>query len=342
MRAQIILQVKETSYVGEARRQAASLAESLDFDETHTGHVSIIVTELATNLLKHAGGGEIILRAIQDGDLVGIETISLDKGPGIRNIGESLRDGYSTVGSPGTGLGAIQRLSSVFDLYSPPGQGLVVLSRIWRQTDRIYSPVTQLPADVGVVCLPLWGEERCGDNWSIYQSSGRAMFMLADWLGHGLYASEASSEAKIIFKKYINESPAQIMTYMHSSLRRTRGAAVVVAELLFSQRLLRFVGVGNISGRIISDSGIQNLVSYNGTVGLEARRIQEFIYPWPDDGVLILHSDGLASHWSLDNYPGLRGRSPGLIAGVLYRDHKRERDDTSVLVAREVRSQKWA
>ena len=65
------------------------------------------------------------------------------------------------------------------------------------------------------------------------------------------------------------------------------------------------------------------------------RRVQEFTYPWPPGAILVLHSDGLLSHWTLDRHPGLAARHPMLLAGILYRDFRRGRDDTTVVVARE-------
>jgi hypothetical protein len=76
------------------------------------------------------------------------------------------------------------------------------------------------------------------------------------------------------------------------------------------------------------------MVSHSGIVGHEARKIQEFVYPWSQDTVLVMHSDGLATHWNLDQYPGLASRRPSLIAGVLYRDFTRGRDDVTVVVAK--------
>jgi hypothetical protein len=76
-------------------------------------------------------------------------------------------------------------------------------------------------------------------------------------------------------------------------------------------------------------------VSLNGSAGHEGRRrIQEFTYPWPDDALLIAHSDGLITRWRLDVYPGLEQRHPGIIAGMLYRDARRERDDVTVVAMR--------
>jgi hypothetical protein len=105
-------------------------------------------------------------------------------------------------------------------------------------------------------------------------------------------------------------------------------------------RVARFCGVGNISGVILSpDEGQRtSLVSHNGTLGHTIRKVQEFVYPWSPDSLLIMHSDGLATHWNLDRYPGLAVQHPSLISGILYRDFSRKRDDVTVLVARESRT----
>ena len=108
----------------------------------------------------------------------------------------------------------------------------------------------------------------------------------------------------------------------------TRGAAVAVADLDSRAGVVRFCGLGNITGSVTApDAGRRQMVSHNGTAGLQARTMQEFAYPWTAGALLILHSDGLATHWSLDCYPGLARRDPSLIAGVLFRDFARGRDD---------------
>ncbi|MEI6289399.1 MAG: ATP-binding SpoIIE family protein phosphatase, partial [Chloroflexota bacterium] len=305
------------------------------------GHISIIVTELCTNFLKHAGSGKLIMRSTQSAHLNGVEILALDQGPGINNIAESLRDGFSTTGSSGTGLGAIQRMSSLFDIYSTPNLGSAVLSRVWRLANAT-QPIPSLhKTDVGVVCMPINSQVECGDNWAIRPSAGRKIIMLIDGLGHGHFAAEAAQAGYDIFDKYYNLSPVQIVEHMHSALRHTRGAVVAVAEILMSQNLVHFAGVGNISSRIISSTGSHNLISHNGTIGLEARKIVEFTYPWPAGGLLIMNSDGVNGHWNFDKYPGLRLRHPALIAGVLFRDYRRETDDATIIVFKEGSTETW-
>jgi anti-sigma regulatory factor (Ser/Thr protein kinase) len=312
------------------------MAQSLGFNETAVGHASIVVTELATNLVKYAGGGELLLRHLEEGEASGLEILSLDKGLGIGNVAESLRDGYSTSGSPGTGLGAIQRLSTLFDIQSRPGNGTAVLSQLWPHGLPASSP--ERPVRLGGVCVPVSGEEFCGDFWSVRQTRERVQVFLADGLGHGQFAAEASGLAARVFEGHADCPPAKLLELMHQALRSTRGAAVAVAELDLRQRLVRYAAVGNTSGRLLSPEGSRSMVSHHGTVGLTVRKLEEFTYPWPEDCLLVMHSDGLATSWEFDDRPGLRGRHPALIAGVLFRDHQRDRDDCAVVVLGEARS----
>src|SRR5262245_3761089 len=346
----ICLPVMESSQVAEARRMAARCARRLGFNETAEAKVALVATELTTNLAKHATGGQLLIKSLARRGTSSIEFLALDKGPGINNVAQCLQDGYSTTSSPGTGLGAIFRTASLADIYSLPGGGTAVLAQIqaevqgsrFRVQGRKNSDLplsTQHSAlntlDFGAVCLPKPGEDACGDAWIMEQHPGRCLFMVADGLGHGPDAAQAAEEAVRICQARSERAPADIMSAAHGALRATRGAAVAIVEIDQAKLHVRFCGVGNISGSLLTAAGSRSMVSHNGIVGHEARKIQEFTYPWTPETLLLMHSDGLVSHWSLAAYPGLRARHPSLIAGVLYRDFNRGRDDVTVVVAKQ-------
>lgn len=335
----IAIPVTEASQIAEARRQCVATAHNASFDEADSGRVAIVATELATNLLKHGRGGEILVSPFDDATEKGIEVVALDKGPGIAHLAEALRDGHSTAGTPGTGLGAVIRQSHSHDLYTGPGLGTVVLTRL--QSGRL--PSRKAPAAMppwGVVCLPKPGEEAHGDGWAAANLPGTGqVLMVADGLGHGAGAAAASAEAVRIFTKQASEPPGAIVQAIHNGLRSTRGAAVAVARLDQPRGAAIFAGLGNITAALFAGtagSGPRRMVSQNGTAGHVAQRIKEFEYPFSprEPGLLIMHSDGIGSGWSLDRYPGLAGAHPVLIAAVLYRDFNRGRDDATVLVAK--------
>jgi anti-sigma regulatory factor (Ser/Thr protein kinase) len=321
--------VSESSQIGEARRAASEFAAEMGFDSTTQGKLAIVAAEAATNLVRHSHGGELLLQSRDNGDLPGVELLALDKGPGIADLARSMRDGVSSGSSPGNGLGAMKRLSSLLDMYSAPGVGTALLARFWPgQQDRA-------PLQYGAVAVAKWGEPACGDAYAIECSTDRATLVVADGLGHGVDAAMAAEEAVRVFRRDARLAPVEILERIHGALRSTRGAAVSVAQINWSTRLVRYAGVGNISAAILAADSVRRLVSHNGTVGHELRKLQEFQYPWPEHATLIMHSDGLGSHWDLDRYAGLLARDPTLIAAVLYRDFERGRDDVSVLVVRE-------
>jgi hypothetical protein len=158
--------------------------------------------------------------------------------------------------------------------------------------------------------------------------------LVVDGLGHGTEAAVAANAAVSQFQDSSTEPPADILAAVHRAMRHTRGGAVAVARIEWESATVTFAGLGNIAGAIIGVTGeARRLVSHNGIAGHNARRVQSFDYPCPD-GVLIMHSDGVGTRWSMDDYPGLVNAHPMLIAGVLYRDYTRGRDDATVVVAR--------
>lgn len=331
MTSAVVLSILESSQVGEARRLAVTLARQIGFNETERGKIGIIVTEAANNLVRHAQEGLLILQAISKHNRLGIEILALDKGPGIQNISECLRDGFSSTGTSGNGLGAIRRLSTLFEIYSVPELGTALLSQLW--TGLSTNPKEKL--ELGAIGVPIADESVSGDAWASCQSIDRSVLLVVDGLGHGAMAAAAAEAAVRVFREQVHLSPKAIIEVAHAALQRTRGAALAIAEINFAQQTVRFAGIGNISGTVFSITGTSRMVSHNGTVGHEVRKIQEFTYPWHPTGILIMHSDGLSSRWQLDRYPGLAAKHCSLIAGVLYRDCKRHRDDVTVLVARE-------
>jgi anti-sigma regulatory factor (Ser/Thr protein kinase) len=333
MRRSISFTISEQSQVGEARRFARNLAaEELGFNETESGKVSIVVTELATNLLKHAQKGELIFRAISQGPIRGLEILCLDQGPGMDNLTECMRDGYTTAGSPGTGLGAIRRLSRHFEINSVPAVGTAVMARLWASP----RPSGLGPFEIGAVSIPVEGEQVCGDGWAIQTETENPLFLVTDGIGHGPDATEAADEAVRIFEASRNQTLADILLDINGSLRKTRGAAGAITQLFPQAGEVHFAGIGNISAVVInSELKSQGMASLNGTLGGEFHGVQEFTYPWEKNSILVMHSDGLIAGWHLNRYPGLLTKHPSLIAGVLYRDYKRGKDDTTVLVVKE-------
>ena len=336
MNESIRILVEEGSQTAEARRAARNMAQEQGFDESLAEQVAIVVTEACTNLLKHAGRGEILVTdGASDGDECWLEVLALDRGPGMSDLNRCLRDGYSTGSSPGEGMGAIMRLSSTSDFYTVPAKGTAILARWSSRAAAQNGHDYPQRLSVGAVNVPKPGEQVCGDSWGIEQTGDLFTILVADGLGHGVEAHAASQEAVRMLHTNPDLPPKVLLERVHQALRSSRGAAIAIARIDFPRRQILFSGVGNISAQI--NSGIktnQHLVSVNGTAGHQAHAIREFSYPWPKDGLLVLHSDGLATSAALTGYAGLAQREASLIAGVLYRDFNRGHDDATVVVAK--------
>lgn len=330
MHSHVSIPIDDPSQVGEARRAAMALANEASLSDVDAGKLSIITTELASNILKHAKNGEILVGNVRGERTV--DVIALDQGPGIGDLQHSMEDGVSTAGTLGQGLGAIRRQSSHFEIYSRPGSGSAVIATLGPV------PTNGERFDIGVICRPVRGEVDCGDGWATGHTISKQQLMVVDGLGHGTDAFAAAYKAMSVFSEYAKHGPTELLNFAHMALRPTRGAALAMADIDLEKGTVRYAGVGNIAATILDDGRTRSLVSHNGTVGAEMRKVQEFTYPWNPQSILVMNSDGLTTHWRLDPYPGLQNKSTLMIAAILYRDFKRTRDDSTVLVARERRA----
>jgi anti-sigma regulatory factor (Ser/Thr protein kinase) len=325
------IQMSDASHVGEARRAVLRWAEFLRFGEERVGAAGVVATELATNIIKHVKEGKILVQGVADNGHRGLQILAIDQGVGIRDVPAALTDGWSTSGTLGGGLGAIRRMADGFDLYTADKAGTIVLCELWREGEK---PSTVRRTEVGILSTPFPGETANGDGWAVRSAGPQMLFMVVDGLGHGELASDAAREAERIVRESSSYSPGTLVHDCHDALAKTRGAAIGVAVLNSDSRLVTFAGMGNVAGSISTAGASRGLASHNGTLGHVAGRIQEFTYPWEQESLLILHSDGVTSRWNLDGYPGIRARHPSIVAAVLYRDFGRARDDATILVAR--------
>jgi anti-sigma regulatory factor (Ser/Thr protein kinase) len=320
--------IDDASRVGEARRHAAQLAHECGLDETEAGRLAIVVTELGTNLLRHAQGGRLLLSA--RAARMEAEVVSIDAGPGIADIDRSLGDGYSTGGTPGTGLGAVRRLASDFDLHSSVPGGTVIVARVRAAR----APHDGAAVSIGAVSLAARGERVCGDGWSFAVDGAFTSMMVADGLGHGPDAAEAAQVALATFADAPDASPRTQLERAHEALKRTRGAAVMVLHADGKAGTVRSAGAGNVMARLVSGTADRTILCQHGTAGVTIRTPDETNTAWPPHAMLVVFSDGIESRWQAGLLAPVLGRDPTLAAALVVRDHCRGRDDATVAVLR--------
>jgi anti-sigma regulatory factor (Ser/Thr protein kinase) len=311
--------IDEATQVGEARRAAQTLA-SLEFSAEVAGKVAIAATELGNNLHRHASGGELLVQLMGSGSDAVLELLAMDRGPGMADVSQCLRDGYSTGGTPGTGLGAVKRLATEFGIFSHPGEGTVVLARFGASDQHRF----------GAVNIALEGEFECGDSWHVARGAEGTAVMVVDGLGHGAFAAEAARVGIDTFSSSPFSAPVDVITRANALMSKTRGGAGACA--LIRESTVSYAGVGNISGCLVAPGKSQGMVSHNGTLGMGQRRAQQFEYRCEPGTVLVMHSDGVSARWDLKNRADLMACHPAIMAAVIYRDHARGRDDATVVV----------
>lgn len=319
----------DPSRVGEARRHATPAARACGFGEVEAGRLAIVVTELATNLLRHATGGRLLLAAHPARREV--EVIAVDHGPGIPDVARSLGDGYSTSGTPGTGLGAVRRLATDFDVHSSVPQGTIVLARI--RADGAGVPVRQA-LQVGAVSIAKPGEQVCGDGWACVIDGPRAALLVVDGLGHGPDAAEAARLAEQAFLEAPATAPPQLLGRVHARLRGSRGAAVAMLQVDGDEDSVCLAGAGNVVGRIVSGVGDRTLLTQHGTAGIRIRTPEAARFGWPAHALIVVCTDGVETRWKPELLHPVLGHDPSLVAALLVRQHARGRDDATVAVLR--------
>jgi anti-sigma regulatory factor (Ser/Thr protein kinase) len=320
--------VEASPTASSVRRSAERVADELGMPERRVADLAIVVAEAAGNLVKHADEGVLLIRAVRTSEQAGVEIVTIDSGPGMADVAHSIGDGHSTAGTLGIGLGAIVRQSGWADLHSVPGKGTVLAAQVWPSA-------APDPAWAAGLTRPLTGEPVSGDAYARRETQGRRQVQMCDGLGHGGPAAAAAQEAVRAFHAAAATSPAGVVEVLHRSLNHTRGAALAVAELDADAGLIRYAGLGNISGTLFGPDGTRRgLISLPGIAGHQRRQIREYDYPLTPGAVLVMHTDGVVDRWNPAEYPGLLTHSPVVIAGTVMRDAGVRRDDAGVLVAR--------
>jgi anti-sigma regulatory factor (Ser/Thr protein kinase) len=317
------LRVEEPSAVAACRAAATALASRLRFPAPRVDQLALAVTEAASNLHKHARQGSLLLRIGRQGGTPGVELVTIDTGPGFRDTSVVMRDGHSTSGTLGIGLGAIRRLADSCDLYSVPGHGTTLVARFWPERHQLTIPYAGL-------IRPIAGQIECGDSFGAVRVDGTITGVLCDGLGHGPLAASAAAEAVAAVLEDTGSEPAALVERAHRRMSHTRGGAMGVVQI--TGQVARFAGLGNITATLLADGARRNMLSVPGIAGHQARTIRQYEYEVAPGTSVVLHSDGISARWEAAALPGLAARDPLVVAAAVLAEAGTHRDDAGVLV----------
>ncbi len=326
------VQVVHDENIGEARRRARDMAVAAGFISQYCEEIAIVATELATNLLKHAGGGKLTFTPLTMAGRTGLEIQAEDRGPGIPDVEQAIGDRFSTAGTSGTGLGAINRLMDELEIASQRGNGTRVLCRKWvRDHKRSIKPC---PLSVGVSTRPRPPDQINGDAFVVMQWSESVLVGVIDGLGHGQLAHRASQTARQYVENHYDLPLDKIFLGMGRACRATRGVVMALARFDWDQHRLLFGSIGNIEVRVFPKSARFDFVVRRGVIGLNAPHAVITEHSWPFENMLVMHSDGVSTHWDWTDFPNWTNRGAADMANDLLRAKAKAEDDATVVVVR--------
>ncbi len=327
------IQVNRPAQVKSASDTARKFAAALGFTTVECDEIALAVNELATNLIKHAGEGEIQLNSIESSGGVGIQIISEDNGPGIHDAERAVADGYSTAGSLGAGLGAINRFMDGLEFSPRHHAGLRVVCQRWVRPSPTGSFPRLLEFGAATRAYRLMPEN--GDTFVIRQWEGHALAGVIDGLGHGQFAQRAAHTAREYVERHFDQPLENIFRGVARDCRATRGVVMTLVRFELARQKVIVASVGNVEVRLLGNPTAFNPRLRRGIVGLSSSTDPvPTEHPWTPASLLILHSDGVQSRWASDQFKELSRETPGVIARRLLDDYGRIEDDATVLVAR--------
>ena len=319
------LEISDEAEVGAARRAIRRYASPLGFNDTELAELDIVVQEIGTNAARYATGGGWLHYTAPLGTVPGIELFYCDKGPGIYDLDRAVRDGASSSGSLGGGMGAIRRLMHEFDVYSTvrttpqtlsarrrTTHGTALLGRKWaapptpRRGHLLPPEESIVPTDetaqrFGVWSRPLRSEEVNGDACLMRRRAGVWLLAVVDGLGHGRGAHTAAAAALETLEQWTGEPLDEVFGAVHEALRATRGAVMGAALIDEARETFHYAGVGNIDVRVFNAPERIRPIPINGTLGTRLPKIRVWAHQGAEGATLVMTSDGLSSAWDIDS-----------------------------------------
>jgi anti-sigma regulatory factor (Ser/Thr protein kinase) len=326
--------IDDRSLIAFIKREIHNLALRIGFTPHRAAETDIIVAELTSNLIKYANGGELLYRANVEEEHNIIEIYCLDKGVGFDNLSKIMNDGYSSSNTLGHGLGSIKRLSNDFHIYSMKNWGCVQYIKIGEKSDSVL-PSLQSGLNYAAIAVNYPGENVCGDGYHVKFSRKGFQIFMGDGLGHGENAFEAVQLAVKAFKQSVETEPSEILRDIHSKVKKSRGLVASIACVDYASEVWNICGIGNISTRIYNGLENKTYTPYNGIIGHNIpRTINNTIVPYKKHQIIVMHSDGLRTRWSLNDMTSILKQHSGIIASAVLKENIRGTDDASILVGK--------
>ena len=328
--------ISEQGDLSRAVRTAREEAIAAGFTTDISEEIALVVSELTSNLLKHAEGGRLIISHLNQVNNAILRIDAINKNRVFNNLENALRDGYSTTKSLGFGLGTVNRLMDTIEiLASDTGETVVRTQRKVRSTD-IEPSVLNLDIGVASITHPLMKEN--GDSFFIKRWKFHALCGVIDGLGHGREACRAALSATQYVQTHYDLPMDQLFKGVQYACMATRG--VVMGAVRFDKEytggdlIMSHASVGNIETRKINQNGISgsDMIICRGILGTGTPNPVITTHQVHEGTVVVLFSDGISPHWKKEEGDILRSIPASDGARYLLRHYWLENDDATAMV----------
>ena len=354
------VRVRSEGDITRAIVETSQVARSLGFDAPAVNKIATATSELARNIMKYAGTGEILIREAADDCGVGIEIVARDRGPGIADVDTAMEDHFSSSGTLGLGLPGVRRMMDDFEIQTEVGRGTTVTIRAWRtrRSARLHQSITDTAdrveserqakdnshsegraVDVGpeidcaYVIRPCQGELVSGDAVYVDRRSDHLLMVVIDALGHGPDAGRAARLAQSVLRDLKKASVMTLVQALHEALATTVGAAAGLCEIDIPTRTGQYCAVGNTVGRILGKRDLR-LHATAGILGSNLRSLRQDRFHLDPGDILVMYSDGISDRFSMEDYPQIGYQHARTIATNLLARFGKQHDDASCVVVR--------
>ncbi|HXX67332.1 MAG TPA: SpoIIE family protein phosphatase [Polyangiaceae bacterium] len=317
--------VIDEASVSLVREQVRAQAARVGLDLDATAAIVDVASELAHNHLAHARGGYMVTREARRGEQRGVEVVAADGGEGIRDVAGALEGRRSRPESLGVGLAAVFELADEVDMDVRLLEGTCVWARK-------FGGAAPRRRRVGVYGRPCPGETCSGDDAAFVREGDVLTFGVADGLGHGESAREASTRAVRLLAWDPRPTPSELLAACDRSLRGTRGA-VMTAAMLSASGEFSVAGIGNVAARVYGVGPAWRFGGSSFVLGSTGSlpRITTEDYRLDGRDVLLLFTDGIRSSLDLGGDFDLLREHPVIIAQRVVERFAREDDDVLVM-----------
>jgi anti-sigma regulatory factor (Ser/Thr protein kinase) len=316
------------------RSKLRAVARRMGFKQVVREQLEIVCNEMVTNQLKFAQGNGLVQLWEIALPQPALDLFALDYGPGIPDLAQARRDGFSTVNTLGKGLGAITRLANESEVYSVPAgdtelpwHGTAVWARFY-----VDKPARPDAFQFGSCLRAHHDAPFNGDSLAVRSDGARLRWLHLDALGHGQEAHEALAGARDMVLD--TDTLTGLLEQLDQRLQGGRGAMAIACEIDAAKEQLAVSGVGEIYAYLICNGQRRAFAFPAGIIGHAHRRFTNETLAFPRQALFITCSDGLRKNWTLGSFPGLWRLHPQLIALLLAQTMSRGNDDRSLFVVR--------